>query len=73
MEIGEWVDFGVRKQDWPRAVEIVSGFSAPVLSVTGMTKALKRACMERKDGATEKQDTPPQQVEVDAKGFIKSW
>jgi hypothetical protein len=68
-EIGGWCDFGCRAVDWPRACEIVSTFTTPVLSVTGMTKAMKAAYMERKGS----QNAPRNPVEVDDKGFIKSW
>lgn len=50
MEIGSWVDAGARSEDWNRAVEIVSQYSQPVISVTGMTKAIKFAAQERKNG-----------------------
>lgn len=49
-EIGSWVDAGGRVGDWERAVEIVSGYSQPVISITGMTKAIKFAIQERKNG-----------------------
>lgn len=53
MEIGDWADFGIRAQDWARAQEIVAGFSVPILSVTGMTKALRAACLERKNPSVQ--------------------
>lgn len=49
LEIGHWADVGVKPTDWNRAVEIVSGYSQPVVSVTGMTKAIKFAAQERKE------------------------
>jgi hypothetical protein len=68
-EIGGWCDFGCRAKDWPRAKKIVDGFSTPVLSVTGMTKALRAARQERRGSA----NTPTAPVETDTKGYIKSW
>jgi len=50
LEIGSWVDAGARAEDWKRAVEIVNGYSQPVISITGMTKAVKFAAQERKQG-----------------------
>ncbi len=52
LEIGSWVDAGARVVDWNRAVEIVSKYSQPVISVTGMTKAIKFSAQERKNGET---------------------
>jgi hypothetical protein len=53
MEIGDWCDFGCRAKDWPRAIQIVSTFTTPVLSITGMTKAIRAACQERKTPAPQ--------------------
>ena len=66
MEIGHWSDVGAKPVDWKRAVEIVSGYSQPVLSVTGMTKAVKFATQERKarDNRKLPTDTTPQPEKV---------
>lgn len=58
MEIGSWVDAGARGEDWKRAREIVSGYSQPVVSITGMTKAVKFAAQERKNGGAEEKREP---------------
>lgn len=52
MEIGSWVDAGARVGDWERAEAIVSGYTQPVISITGMTKAIKFSVQERKNGQT---------------------
>jgi len=66
MEIGHWSDVGAKPVDWKRAVEIVSGYSQPVLSVTGMTKAVKFATQERKTRDNRKlpTETTPQPEKV---------
>ncbi len=65
MEIGAWVDAGARAEDWQRAEEIVSGYSQPVISITGMTKAVKFAAQERKNGTTPQKEQEPYHPEYE--------
>jgi len=65
MEIGSWTDAGATPDDWKRAEEIVSGYTQPVLSVTGMTKAVKFAAQERKNGQTPVETREPYHPEFE--------
>jgi len=58
LEIGSWVDSGARAVDWPAAVEIVGKYTTPVISITGMTKAVKFAAQERKNGNPSQTQEP---------------
>jgi hypothetical protein len=68
MEIGSWVDAGARAVDWKRAREIVSGYTQPVLSVTGMTKAVKFAAQERRNGTAP--ETPRESYHPEYEKFV---
>lgn len=53
-EIQQWIDVGAIQQDWQRAQEIIGKYSTPVMSITGVTKAVKFAAQERKKGVQGK-------------------
>lgn len=59
-EIGSWTDAGAIPADWKRAEEIVAGYTQPVLSITGMTKAVKFAAQERKNGRQPVEEMRPE-------------
>lgn len=61
IEIGSWVDAGSRVSDWTRAEQIVAGYTQPIISVTGMTKAIKFAAQERKNKINQFNESTPRQ------------
>ena len=69
-EIGSWVDAGARAEDWERAEKIVSGYSGPVVSVTGLTKAIKFASQERKNGTVPVSTEPREEDHPEWKKFV---
>jgi len=48
-EIEAWVAHGVRPSDWTRMLEIISEYSTPAMSITGISKAIKFAATERRE------------------------
>ena len=70
LELGSWVDAGARVADWERAEEIVAGYSQPVLTVTGMTKAVKFAAQERKNGTAPQSREPREEDHPEWKKFV---
>lgn len=70
LELGSWVDAGARVIDWERAEDIVAGYSQPVLTVTGMTKAVKFAAQERKNGTAPQSREPREEDHPEWKKFV---
>lgn len=62
MEIGDWYDNGCTTDDFTEAEKITAKYDTPVMSPTGMTKAIKYAAQQRKN---KPEKTKPASTEED--------
>lgn len=79
-ELSDWLQNSVTSTDWKPALEIIDGYSNPVLTITGITKAIKYAARERKNpqrkpkiynADEEQQNVGISLIEARKRGIIK--